>query len=75
LQARPKSSANIKLASVATDFFDVSGRLMLRALIEGKANPEEWPCWPRGSCTNKIPELELTLEGHIEEHHPLLLEL
>jgi len=34
-------SANIKLASVASDVFGVSGRLMLRALIEGKASPEE----------------------------------
>src|SRR5215471_3659729 len=33
-------SANIKLASVATDVFGVSGRLMLRALIEGQASPE-----------------------------------
>src|SRR6202140_474868 len=34
-------TANIKLASVATDVFGISGRLMLRALIEGKATPEE----------------------------------
>src|SRR5216684_1925810 len=31
-------SANIKLASVATDVFGVSGRLMLQALVEGKAS-------------------------------------
>jgi hypothetical protein len=30
--------ANIKLSSVATDVFGVSGRLMLRALIEGKTS-------------------------------------
>ena len=33
-------SANIKLASVASDVFGVSGRLMLRTLIEGKASPK-----------------------------------
>ena len=32
-------SANIKLASVAADVFGLSGQLMLRALIEGKASP------------------------------------
>ena len=34
-------SANIKLASVATDVFGVSGRLMLRAMIAGKASAQE----------------------------------
>ena len=34
-------TANIKLANVATDVFGMSGRLMLRALIAGKATPQE----------------------------------
>ena len=34
-------TANIKLANVATDVFGMSGRLMLRALIAGKAAPQE----------------------------------
>jgi transposase len=34
-------TANIKLANVATDVFGMSGRLMLRALIQGKATPQE----------------------------------
>jgi len=34
-------TANIKLANVATDVFGMSGRLMLRALITGKATPQE----------------------------------
>lgn len=33
-------SANIKLASVASDVMGVSGRSMLEALIEGQASPE-----------------------------------
>jgi transposase len=67
--------ANIKLASVATDVFGVSGRLMLQALIEGRANPQEMAVLAKGKLRNKIPELELALEGHIEEHHRFLLEL
>jgi len=34
-------TANIKWANVATDVFGMSGRLMLRALIAGKATPQE----------------------------------
>ena len=68
-------SANIKLASVASDVFGVSGRLMVRALIEGKANPKEMAELAKRKLRSKIPELELALEGKIEEHHRFLLKL
>jgi len=66
-------SGNIKLASVATDVFGVSGRLMLRALIEGKATPQEMAELAKGLLRKKLPELELALEGKFEEHHRFLL--
>src|SRR5205809_2890465 len=68
-------TANIKLASVATDVFGVSGRLMLEALVEGKATPQEMAELAKGRLRQKIPELELALEGKLEEHHRFLLEL
>ncbi len=68
-------TANIKLASVATDVFGTSGRLMLRALIEGKATPQEMAELAKGLLRKKIPELELALEGKLEEHHRFLLKL
>ncbi|MDP9002395.1 MAG: IS110 family transposase, partial [Myxococcota bacterium] len=34
-------TANIKLASVVSDVFGVSGMLMLRAILEGDATPEQ----------------------------------
>jgi transposase len=68
-------SANIKLASVASDVFGVSGRLMLRALIEGKASPQEMAGLAKKQLRKKIPELELALEGRVEEHHRFLLKL
>jgi transposase len=68
-------TANIKLSSVATDVFGVSGRLMLRALIEGKATPQEMAELAKRKLRNKIPELELALEGRVEEHHRFLLKL
>jgi len=68
-------TANIKLASVATDVFGTSGRLMLRALIEGKTTPEEMAELAKRKLRSKIPQLELALEGKIEDHHRFLLKL
>ena len=68
-------SANIKLASVASDVFGVSGRLMVRALIDGKASPKEMAELAKRKLRSKIPQLELALEGRIEEHHRFLLRL
>src|SRR6201993_529874 len=66
-------TANIKLASVATDVFGMSGRLMLRALIEAKATTQEMAALAQRKLRKKIPELELALEGKVEEHHRFLL--
>src|SRR5712692_8529716 len=68
-------TANIKLSSVATDVFGMSGRLMLRALVEGKATPQEMAELAKGKLRKKIPELEPALEGKVEEHHRFLLRL
>jgi transposase len=68
-------TANIKLASVASDVFGVSGLLMLHALIEGKATPQEMAGLAKRRLRNKIPQLELALEGRVEEHHRFLLKL
>lgn len=68
-------SANIKLASVAADVFGVSGQLMLRALIEGKATPQEMAELAKRRLRSKIPQLALALEGKLEEHHRFLLRL
>src|SRR5215472_9230567 len=68
-------SANIKLASVATNVFGVSGRLMLRALIEGKTTTREMAELAKGKLRNKISEQEPALEGKLEEHYRFLLKL
>lgn len=47
----------------------MSGRLMLRALIAGKATPQEMAELAKGLLRKKIPELELALEGKLEQHH------
>jgi transposase len=68
-------TANIKLASVATDVFGASGRLMLRALIEGKASPQDMAQLARGRLRGKIDQLEPALEGKVEENHRFLLKM
>jgi transposase len=68
-------TANIKLANVATDVFGVSGRMILRALIEGKATPQEMAELAKGLLRKTIPELQLALKGKLEDHHRFLLEL
>jgi transposase len=68
-------TANIKLASVASDVFGVSGRAMLRALILGTASPEEMATLAKGRLRRKHAELALALDGRIEDHHRFLLTL
>ena len=66
-------TANIKLASVASDVFGVSGRLMLDALIEGKATPAQMAQLAKGKLRDKLVELQLALEGSVGDHHRFLL--
>jgi transposase len=68
-------TANIKLSSVASDVFGVSGMLMLEKLAEGKATPAEMAELAKGRLREKIAELEPALEGRMEEHHRYLLQL
>src|SRR5215469_2162994 len=46
-------TGNIKLASVASDVFGVSGRKMLRALLDGIATPEQMAHLARGKLRRK----------------------
>jgi len=46
-------SANIKLASVASNVVGASGRAMLAALIEGQANPTEMAELSKGRLREK----------------------
>lgn len=66
-------TANIKLATVLSDVFGVSGRLMLKALLEGKATPEEISSLARGRLRSKMSLLKQALEGSFTEEHRFLL--
>lgn len=66
-------TANIKLASVATDVMGKSGRAILQALLAGERNPEHLAELSKGRLRNKKKELALALEGRLRPHHARLL--
>ena len=66
-------TANIKLSSVMSDVFGVSGMAMLRALIVGGMTAAEMAGLARGTLRRKKAQLELALDGNIEEHHRFIL--
>jgi transposase len=62
--------ANVKLGSVLSDVFGVSGQLMLEALLEGKANASEMAQFAKAGAKKKIPQIIASLEQHqMSEHH------
>jgi transposase len=67
--------ANIKLASVVSNVFGVSGRAMLEALMRGEVSPEETADLARGKLRPKIPQLVEALEGYVNEHHRFLIQM
>jgi transposase len=68
-------TAGIKLTSVASDVFGVSGRLMLRALVEGETDATRLAQLAQKRLRSKIPALIEALEGRVEAHHRILLKL
>lgn len=66
-------SANIKLASVATDVMGVSGRAMLDALIAGSATPDQMAELAKGRMREKRDQLTKALEGRVKAHHRFVL--
>ena len=64
-------TANVKLASVATDVLGKSGRDMLVAIIEGTTEAEILANLARGTLRKKIPQLQEALEGRVQTHHRL----
>jgi transposase len=66
--------ANVKIASVLSDVFGVSGQHMILALLGGQATPEQIANLARGQAQRKIPQLVEALEGHrMSEHGRLVI--
>jgi len=66
-------SANIKLASVASDVMGVSGRAILTALIEGHSDPATMAELTKGRLRSKREAMAQALEGRVKPHHRFIL--
>ncbi len=66
-------SANLKLASVATDVMGVSGRAMLEAIVAGKASSAEMAELAKGKLREKREQLDHALAGRVKPHHRFVL--
>lgn len=65
----------IKLDSVASDTFGVSGRLMLQALVAGERSPVVLADLAKGVLRLKIDDLRLALAGRFTDHHADMVSL
>jgi hypothetical protein len=63
----------IKVSSVASDLFGVSGRKMLAAIGEGRRDAGWMAAYACGTLRNKKKELDRALEGSFGEHQRWLL--
>jgi transposase len=66
-------TAGIKLAGVASDVFGVSGRAMIRALIEGEDTPPAMAGLARGKLRGKLKELARALDVPLQPHQRFML--
>jgi transposase len=67
--------AQIKLSSVASDIFGVSGRAMLEALVGGQRDPKVLAQLAKRRLRVKLAELEEALRGFFTDHHAAILRM
>ncbi|MHB8511318.1 MAG: IS110 family RNA-guided transposase [Actinomycetota bacterium] len=65
--------AGVKLSSVATSIMGVSGRAMLKALVEGTHDPAVLADLAKGALRRKLPALKEALAGKFRPHHALIV--
>jgi len=70
---RHLEDTGIKLGTVASDIFGVSGRDMLASLIKGERDPEKLASLARRRLKLKLPALRLALEGRFTDLHATLI--
>jgi len=68
-------SANVKLASVVSDVFGMTGMAIVGALVAGISDPAVLMELAHGNLRAKKPALKAATECRIEEHHRKLLKL
>jgi transposase len=65
--------ALIKLSTVVSDLFGVSGRAIMAALIAGERDPAVLASLARGTLRSKTARLTEALTGRFTDHHAFLL--
>lgn len=70
---RVLEDANIKLSSVVSDTFGVSGSKIMDELIEGKLTIEEMSKLAEGKLRKKKGEIKEALVGNFQEHHKFMI--
>lgn len=65
--------ANVKLSSVVSDTFGVSGSEIVEALLRGELTPEEMSCLARGKLRKKKDALREALVGKVTKHHVFMI--
>jgi transposase len=64
--------AQIKLSSVVSDIFGMSGRAMLEAMIAGERDPAVLAQLAIGRMRAKLTVLREALTGHFDDHHAFI---
>jgi transposase len=67
--------ANIKLGSVVSDVFGVSGTAMINAVLAGQSDPATLADLAKGTLRRKKDQLILALQGNLTAHHLFMLKL
>lgn len=68
-------TANIKLSSFLSNVFGASGMAMLEALLQGGSTPQQMAQLSKGRLRKKLADVELALDGRLQEHHRFLLRM
>jgi transposase len=68
--------ANIKLSTYMSDVFGISGRLLLKSIINGEAlNPQRVRVMVKAQLKHKVPQLMDALNGRLRNHHRTLIRM
>lgn len=66
--------ASVKIGSVISDLFGISGQRMLEALLDGQGTAEQIAGLVHGTMRRKVPALVAALENHqLDEHYRMLI--
>jgi transposase len=66
--------ANIKLSSVLSDIFGVTGRKIIHEIIESDYDPDKLLCNVHGSVKKSRAEIKEAITGYVTDHHRFMMQ-